>query len=67
MSETSTRRAVLASNPLLWPVLVLVGLLVVNVVANPGFLSIRMQDGHLYGNLIDILRNGAPVLLVAWG
>ncbi len=67
MSETSTRRAVLASNPLLWPVLALVGLLVVNVVANPGFLSIRMQDGHLYGNLIDILRNGAPVLLVALG
>ena len=26
-----------------------------------------MQDGHLYGSLIDILRNGAPVLLVALG
>jgi ribose/xylose/arabinose/galactoside ABC-type transport system permease subunit len=42
-------------------------LLFVDVIANPGFLEVRMQDGHLYGNLIDILRNGAPVLLVALG
>ena len=54
-------------HPLVWPVLALVALLVVNVVANHGFLSIRMQDGHLYGSLIDIVRNGAPVLLVALG
>ena len=47
--------------------LALVVLLVIDVIANPSFLSIRMQDGHLYGNLIDILRNGAPVLLVALG
>ncbi|MET0468907.1 MAG: ABC transporter permease [Aeromicrobium sp.] len=52
---------------LVWPVLALVALLVVNVVANHGFLSIRIQDGHLYGSLIDIVRNGAPVLLVALG
>ncbi|MBW9206458.1 ABC transporter permease [Mumia sp. zg.B53] len=26
-----------------------------------------MQDGHLYGSLVDIARNGAPVLLVALG
>ena len=55
------------ASPLLWPVLALVALLVVNVIATPSFLDIRMQDGHLYGNLIDILRNSAPVLLVALG
>ena len=47
--------------------LALVLLLVVNVVVTPSFLELRMQDGHLYGNLIDILRNSAPVLLVALG
>ena len=47
--------------------LALVALLVINLIATPSFLSLRMQDGHLYGNLIDILRNGAPVLLVALG
>ena len=26
-----------------------------------------MQDGHLYGSLIDILRFGAPLILVALG
>lgn len=57
----------LVRHQLMWPVLALVVLLVVNVVATPSFFSIRMQDGHLYGSLIDILRNGAPVLLVALG
>ena len=39
----------------------------INVVATPSFLDVRMQDGHLYGNVIDILRNSAPVMLVALG
>ena len=62
-----SRVAALVRNPLIWPVMALVALLVIDVIANPSFLTIRMQDGHLYGNLIDILRNGAPVLLVALG
>ena len=57
----------LVRHQLMWPVLALIALLLVNVVATPSFFSIRMQDGHLYGSLIDILRNGAPVLLVALG
>jgi len=52
---------------LIWPVLALVALLVTNVIKSPGFLSIRIQDGHLFGSLIDILRNGAPIVLVALG
>ena len=54
-------------NRLLWPVLALVALLILNVVVTPSFFSIRLQDGHLYGSLIDILRNGAPTLLIALG
>jgi ribose/xylose/arabinose/galactoside ABC-type transport system permease subunit len=52
---------------LLWPVVALVALLVTNVIGSPGFLSIRIHDGHLFGSLIDILRNGAPIVLVALG
>ena len=52
---------------LLWPVVALVALVVANAVRNPGFLSVRLQDGHLYGSLVDILRNGAPTLLIALG
>lgn len=56
-----------ASHPLFWPGVALVLLLAVNVVRTPTFLRIRLQDGHLYGSLIDILRNGAPTLLIAVG
>ena len=31
------------------------------------FFTIEIQDGHLYGSLIDILRFGAPLILVALG
>ncbi|MDO9380783.1 MAG: ABC transporter permease [Nocardioidaceae bacterium] len=52
---------------LTWPLLALVALLLVNVVVTPSFFSLRIQDGHLYGSLIDILKNGAPTLLIALG
>lgn len=57
----------LLGHQLAWPLLALLLLLVVNVVATPSFFEIRMQDGHLFGSLIDVLRNSAPVLLVALG
>ena len=57
----------LTRSKLFWPAMTLVVLLGVNAAVRPSFLSLRMQDGHLYGSLIDILRNGAPTLLVALG
>jgi len=56
-----------STHRLFGPLTALVILLVINVVATPSFFDVRIQDGHLYGNLIDILRNGAPILLVALG
>lgn len=52
---------------LLWPVVALVALLLFNQVMAPDFFSLRVQDGHLYGSLVDILRNGAPTVLIALG
>ncbi|MGN9785580.1 ABC transporter permease [Nonomuraea sp. ZG12] len=52
---------------LLWPVLILAVLLLVNVLFTPGFFSVQVRDGHLYGSLIDILRFGAPLILVSLG
>ena len=54
-------------SPLVWPVAALVVLLVCDAVVVPGFLSLRIQDGHLYGSLVDILKNGAPTALIALG
>jgi simple sugar transport system permease protein len=57
----------LTRHTLFWPLLALAMLLLINLVATPSFFSLRVQDGHLYGSLIDILRNGAPTLLIALG
>jgi ribose/xylose/arabinose/galactoside ABC-type transport system permease subunit len=65
--ETPTALQRLLRHQLVWPILALVVLLLVNVAAKHAFLHVRMQDGHLYGNPIDIVRNSAPVLLVALG
>jgi simple sugar transport system permease protein len=55
------------SSRLFWPVAMLVVLVIINVIAFPGFLSISVKDGHLFGSVIDILRNGAPTLIIAIG
>jgi galactofuranose transport system permease protein len=54
-------------NRLLWPVVALVALIAANTIARPTFLRIRFQDGHLFGALVDVMRNGSPLLLVALG
>jgi simple sugar transport system permease protein len=52
---------------LFWPVVGLLALLLGDLVARPAFFSIELRDGHLYGNLVDILKNGAPLILIAIG
>lgn len=56
------------SHRLFWPLAMLVALLAINMVAVPGFLSVTVNsEGHLFGSIIDILRNGAPTLIIAVG
>lgn len=52
---------------LFWPAAALVTLLIINTIANPSFARVTVQDGQLYGNPINILRDGAPLMLVALG
>src|SRR5687768_42393 len=63
----SARWKVLSAHHLFWPVRVLVGLSVANVIYRPSFVSVEMRDGHLYGSLIDIVRLSAPLSLVGLG
>ncbi|GAB3337978.1 ABC transporter permease [Micromonospora halotolerans] len=67
MSNRTAGYRALTTHRLFWPVVVLVGMLAANTVYRPGFLSVQMRDGHLYGSLIDILRLSAPLILVALG
>jgi len=52
---------------LFWPVVALVALLLAAGVRSPGFLDVTVQDGHLFGQIIDIMRASATPLLLALG
>ena len=52
---------------LFWPVVALLTLVVVNTLVRPQFIKVTVRDGQLYGALVDILRNSAPLMLVALG
>ena len=41
--------------------------LLLNVLLFPDFFNVSLQNGRLYGSLIDVLNRGAPVALVAIG
>jgi simple sugar transport system permease protein len=60
MKKVLTHRLVL-------PIAALIALVAVNTIARPSFVSVTVQNGQLYGPLIDILRNSAPLMLVSLG
>src|SRR5262245_8724814 len=51
----------------LWLLAGLALLIIINLVADPGFLKITLRDGHLYGVPIDILTQGSRTMLLALG
>jgi simple sugar transport system permease protein len=52
---------------LFWPLVALILILIVDAIFAPGFFKIGILEGHLYGNLIDVFNNSAPLMLVALG
>jgi len=57
---------------LFWPLIALALILIFDAIVEPGFFQLGIIDDpvygkHLYGNLIDVFRNGAPLMLVAIG
>jgi len=65
MPESLRRR--LLRSPVTWPLAGLAALLLFNLVHDPGFLKLTVLDGHLYGVPVDILNQGARVLVLALG
>ncbi len=51
----------------IWPLLALAVILIVDGIISPGFYEIRVVEGRLFGNLIDILYRAVPTALVALG
>jgi simple sugar transport system permease protein len=54
-------------NRLFWPLVAMALILLADAIFAPGFFKIGILDGHLYGNLIDVFNNSAPLMLVALG
>jgi simple sugar transport system permease protein len=52
---------------LAWPLLALAALLLFNGFFTPGFLSLTIRDGRLFGSLVDVLNRAAPAALAAIG
>lgn len=51
----------------IWPLLALVALLLFNLAFTPGFFDVHVVDGRLQGSLIDVLKDGAPTMMLAMG
>ena len=60
----SARRLAAAAGPQLFA---LAAVLLVNWLVFPEFFAIRIQDGRLFGSLVDVLNRGAPVAILSLG
>jgi galactofuranose transport system permease protein len=49
------------------PLVALAIILLFDLIFIPGFFHMEMKEGHLYGSLVDILRNSAPIIILAFG
>jgi len=52
---------------LFFPLLAFAIILLLDFVLIPGFFTFQIRDGDLYGSVIDILRNGSTVAILAIG
>ncbi|HBM75749.1 MAG TPA: sugar ABC transporter permease [Clostridiaceae bacterium] len=50
-----------------WPTVAFVVLLIFNAFFTKNFFAISIVDGHLFGNLIDIIKNVSPLALLSIG
>ncbi len=55
------------SSPLTWPLVTLAAILLYNLVFTPGFFHVEVKDGHLFGSLVDVVKNSVPVMIIAAG
>lgn len=63
----SSRLRAIFGHRAVWPVLALALIFIVDGIISPNFFHIRIVEGRLFGNLIDILYRAVPTALVALG
>ncbi|TFV96765.1 ABC transporter permease [Leifsonia flava] len=59
----------LIRKPYFWGVVAILALLLLNVLKDPNYLALTVNptNGNLVGNVVDILRASAPILMIAVG
>src|SRR4030066_86076 len=57
----------ITESKLFFPILALGLILLFDLIFVPGFFRMETKEGHLYGSLIDILRNGSCIMLLGIG
>jgi ribose/xylose/arabinose/galactoside ABC-type transport system permease subunit len=57
----------LTESMLFLPTAVLILIMIADFFLIPGFFRLELKDGHLYGNVIDILVHGSPTMILAMG
>jgi ribose/xylose/arabinose/galactoside ABC-type transport system permease subunit len=58
---------ILTRKKIFWPLVALAVLMAFNLFFTPNFFRVEIKQGHLYGNVIDIIKNAAPIMLLAVG
>ena len=48
-------------------ILALIAILAIDRMVSPQFFDLRLQDGRLFGSLVDVFNRGAPVALLSLG
>ena len=57
-----------SKNQAFWPVVIFLLILLLNaIISGGGFFKISIVDGHLYGSIVDIFRNGSKLMILAAG
>lgn len=59
----------LIHKPFFWGIVAILALLALNVLKDPTYLalSVNPNNGNLVGNVVDILRQAAPIMMIAIG
>ncbi len=57
----------ITNKKIIWPLVALAVLMAFNLFFTPHFFRVEIKEGHLYGNVIDIIKNAAPIMLLAIG
>jgi|APFre7841882630_1041343.scaffolds.fasta_scaffold26350_1 simple sugar transport system permease protein len=66
-SKPSFEWGKITDSRLFFPLVALGLILLFDLIFIPNFYHLEIKQGHLYGNLIDVLRNSAPTIMLAMG